>query len=64
MFFLFISKTFSCLIEFESELKIRWEKKESLLWFKGGKGKKKKFFWYYTINVKQERKQRQTEYTH
>ena len=32
------------------------EKKESQLGFGDGKGKKKKCFWYFTINVKQEKK--------
>ena len=30
MFFLFISKTFSCLIEFGLELKIRWERRKKV----------------------------------
>ena len=40
------------------------EKKESQLGFGDGTRKKRKCFWYFPINVKQERKQRQKKYIH
>lgn len=44
MFALFISKTFSCLIEFESAVKTRWENSENELGFEVKKEGKRNIF--------------------